>query len=112
VALAAKSTATAEAGCADILEGTQMSDMSNEDLSLLQKALDMRQALDLLEGALMRFGDLVDYPTKWGEPVLRRAVTVTIRVNAGQIYDVCAALAEATRIVNDEDYAPKALGAK
>lgn len=85
--------------------------IDDEELSLRQKALDMRQALDLLEGSLMRFGDLVDYPDKWGEP-LRRSVSITIRVNAGQIYDVCAALAEATRIVNSEEYNPETFGAK
>lgn len=86
--------------------------IDDEELSLVQKALDMRQALDLLEGSLMRFGDLVDYPTKWGSEPLRRSVSITIRVNAGQIYDVCAALAEATRIVNSEEYNPETFGAK
>lgn len=75
------------------------------------KILEMRQAIDHIEGALMRFGDLVDFPDRWGEPRLPDTVTVTITVSVKQVYDVCDALVECTRIINSDEYTAEALGA-
>lgn len=69
-----------------------------------QKLRDMRHAIDMIEGALMGFGDLVDLPQKWGEPRHRDGLGVTLPVTAGQVYRVCDALAECTRIINSPDY--------
>lgn len=69
-----------------------------------QKLRDMRNAIDQIESALMGFGDLVDLPAKWGAPRHREEIGVKLPVTAGQVYRVCAALAECTRIINSDEY--------
>lgn len=76
--------------------------MTNE-----QKLRDMRNAIDQIESALMGFGDLVDLPKAWGEPRHRPELGVKLPVTAGQVYRVCDALAECTRIINSEEYQVK-----
>ena len=73
-------------------------------LTLKQKAKDMRNAIDAMELALMGFGDLVELPRKWGEPRHRDELGVKLPVNCGQVYRVCDALEELTRIINSPEY--------
>ena len=71
------------------------------------RILVMRNAIDMIEGALMGYGELVDLPHIFDgaddEMVIRPRVTV------GQMRRVCRALAECTRIINSPDYAVAAL---
>lgn len=69
-----------------------------------QKAKEMRDAIDHIEGALMGFGCLADLPEAWGEPRHRGDIAVTIKVTTEQVYRVCDALAELNRIINDDEY--------
>jgi hypothetical protein len=64
----------------------------------------MRHAIDMMEGALMRWPELVDLPEKWGEPRHRGDIRVLVAGNTAHVYDVCDALAELTRIINSPDY--------
>lgn len=73
-------------------------------MTLAEKARDMRNAIDAMELAMMGFGDLVDLPEKWGEPRHRDDLGVNFPCTAGQVYRVCDALAELTRIINSDDY--------
>ena len=73
-------------------------------MTLEEKARDMRSAIDAMELALMGFGDLVDLPEKWGEPKHRDDLSVKLLTTTGQVYRVCDALAELTRIINSEEY--------
>lgn len=74
-----------------------------------QQARDMRSAIDAMELAMMGFGDLVDLPEKWGEPRHRDDLGVMLPVTAGQVYRVCDALAELTRIINSDDYVVRSM---
>lgn len=76
--------------------------MTRDDL--LRKAREMRHAIDMLEGALMGFGGLVELPRTWGEPRHRNELGVTLKVNCEQVYRVCDALSECTRIINSDEY--------
>jgi len=73
-------------------------------LTLKQQAKDMRAAIDSIELALMGFGDLVELPHRWGEPRMGKHVRPLLDVNAEQVYQVCDALEECTRIINSPDY--------
>ena len=73
-------------------------------LTLKQKAKDMRNAIDRMELALMGFGDLVELPRRWGEPRMGNHVRPLLELNAGQVYEVCDALEELTRIINSNEY--------
>jgi hypothetical protein len=76
-----------------------------DDLAIVTaKAREMRHAIDMLEGALMGFGDLVDLPRKWGEPKHRDELGVSIPATAGAVYRVCEALEDCTRIINSDEY--------
>ena len=71
---------------------------------IMRQAREMRLAIDMIEIALMGFGDLVDLPRKWGEPRHPADLRISLPVNAGQVYRVCDALSECTRIINSDDY--------
>lgn len=71
-----------------------------------EKSLEMRNAIDMIEGALMGLGDLVDLPARWGEPRMGDHVRPLLDVNASQVYRVCDALSECTRIINSDKYDP------
>lgn len=81
-----------------------------QNARLLQKAKEMRNAIDGIESALMGFDNLVDLPEKWGEPRFGSHVKATIVATAGEVYRVTDALAECTRIINSAEYAVEALG--
>lgn len=70
-----------------------------------EKARDMRNAIDMIEGALMRWPELMDLPEKWGDPRHHRELGLRdIKGNCGQLYDVYDGLAECTRIINSDEY--------
>lgn len=69
---------------------------------ILQRAREMRTAIDLIEGALMRFGELVDLPPLFEGT--RPEVVLTPKVTVGQMRGVCGALEECTRIINSDEY--------
>lgn len=77
------------------------------ELTDQQKLRDMRNAIDQIESALMGFGDLVDLPGKWGVPRHRPELGVKLPTTCGQVYRVCDALAECTRIINSDEYQVK-----
>jgi hypothetical protein len=66
--------------------------------------LQMRNAIDMIEGALMALGDFVDLPDLFvdapDELILARKMTV------GEVRRICTALAECTRIINSEEFSP------
>jgi hypothetical protein len=77
------------------------------------RAIEMRNAIDVMEGALMRWPKLMDLPEKWathGAERHRRELGLRhIEGNCGQLYDVYDALAELTRIVNSLEFSEEAL---
>jgi len=74
------------------------------NLSYFEAALDMRRAIDRMELSMMGAPEIIDLPEKWGEPRLRDGVTTTITLEAEQVYRICDALSELTRIINSDDY--------
>lgn len=62
----------------------------------------MRNALDLIEGALIGLGDFVDLPRLFDGA--RNDCPVAPKLKLGDIRRVCKALKECTRIVNSEEY--------
>lgn len=76
---------------------------------LLSRAIQMRNALDGIELALMGYGDLVEMPRVFegtsGDVRIHPVVTVE------QMRRVCEALSECTRIVNSDEYTCNALEA-
>lgn len=79
-------------------------EMLDEIDVLKRKAREMRHAIDMIEGALMGFGVLVDLPRKWGEPRHRDELGVSIPTTAGAVYRLCDALEDCTRIINSDEY--------
>ncbi len=73
-------------------------------MTLEEKARDMRNAIDRMELAMMGFGVLIDLPRQWGEPRHRDGIGVELKVTCGQVYEVCDALEELTRIINSDEY--------
>jgi hypothetical protein len=72
---------------------------------LARKARDMRHAIDMIEGALMRWPELMELPQKWGGPRHRRELGLRDIVgNCGQLYDVYDAMMECNRIINSDEY--------
>jgi hypothetical protein len=68
------------------------------------KALVMRNAIDMIEGALMGFGDLVDLPDVFEGA--RDDLKLQVPVTLGELRRVCTALTECTRIINSEEFNP------
>jgi hypothetical protein len=73
--------------------------MTNEE-----KARDMRSAIDAMELAMMGCPELIELPEKWGEPRHRPELGARVPMTAGQVYRICDALAELTRIINSDEY--------
>jgi hypothetical protein len=73
-------------------------------LTLAEKAVRMRHAIDAMELALHGAPSLVELPEKWGDPRHRDTLGVTPKMTAGEVYRICDALAELTRIMNDAGY--------
>ena len=79
--------------------------MSEDDL--MRKATAMRNAIDMIEGALMRLGDFVDLPDLFENS--DADVNIAPKMTVGEMRRVCAALAECTRIINSDEYDPSVL---
>jgi hypothetical protein len=76
----------------------------NADLAipLAQKTRDMRNAIDMIEGAMMGCGDFVELPRVFdGSP---DELQIAPKMTVGQMRRVCTALEECTRIINSSDY--------
>ena len=74
---------------------------------LLRKASEMRNAIDMIEGAMMGLGDFVDLPDLFEGTA--EHVHIAPKMTVGEMRRVCAALAECTRIINSEEFAPDEL---
>ncbi len=74
---------------------------------LLRKATEMRNAIDMIEGALMGLGDFVDLPDLFEGTA--EHVNLAPKMTVGELRRVCTALAECTRIINSEEFAPDEL---
>ncbi len=74
---------------------------------LLDRTLEMRNAIDMLESALMGCGNFVDLPGMFKGARDDLLLAPTPRL--GQVRRVCEALAECTRIINSDNYTPDAL---
>lgn len=74
---------------------------------LLRKAIDMRNAIDMIEGALMGLGDFVDLPDLFEGTA--EHVKLAPQMTVGEVRRVCTALAECTRIINSDEFAPDEL---
>jgi hypothetical protein len=62
---------------------------------------EMRNAIDMIEGALMGFGDLVDMPALYEGQ--RDDLQLRVPVTLGEVRRVCTALSECTRIINTDE---------
>jgi hypothetical protein len=84
----------------DALRGIKREDRK----SLAQKARDMRNSIDAMEIALMGWPELINLPKTWGEPRHRPGLGVKVPGTTAQVYRICDALAELTRIINSDEY--------
>lgn len=66
------------------------------------KAKDMRNAIDMIEGAMMGLGDFVELPNLFDGAT--DDVVIAPRMTVGQMRRVCAALSECTRVINSDEY--------
>lgn len=89
-----------------------------ENAQLRSMVRTMRAAIDDLEGALMGWPELIDFPARWegventadivgSDNRLRPNIRVHVNATAGQVYRVCDALVEHTRIINSDEYVLK-----
>jgi hypothetical protein len=74
---------------------------------LLTRAMEMRHAIDILEGALMGCGRFVDLPKIFDGS--EDDIEIAPKLRLGDIRRVCNALKECTRIINSDDYTANAL---
>lgn len=74
---------------------------------LLRKASEMRNAIDMIEGALMGLGDFVDLPDLFEGTA--EHVNLAPPMTVGEVRRVCTALAECTRIINSDEFDPDEL---
>lgn len=97
---------------ADAILALSVKTDGSEDIA--RKALEMRNAIDQIEAALMGFGDLVDLPRHWSgvSKDRRDIVHLPWSVSIAQVFRVCDALAECTRIINSDEYDPAAFSVK
>jgi hypothetical protein len=78
-------------------------------MTLERKALEMRNALDGIELALMGVENLSALPALF--ETTGENVQIVLRMTVGQMRQICAALGECNRIVNSPDFIPSALAA-
>lgn len=75
---------------------------------MCRKALEMRNAIDMIEGALMGLGNFVDLPAVFENA--RPELILAPPVKLGEVRRVCTALEECTRIINSDEYSPDQFG--
>lgn len=73
-----------------------------------EKAKEMRFAIDMMEGSMMRWAGLLEMEEKCDldESTLDE-LTLIVPVKWGQLRHVLEALSELTRIINSEEYVVK-----
>lgn len=68
------------------------------------KIRKMRHAIDMVEGALQRWPELMRLPEMWGEPRHRRELGLRdIKGNCGQLYDLYDAMQLCNEIINSPE---------
>jgi hypothetical protein len=67
-----------------------------------RKAREMRSAIDMIEGALMGAGELIDLPDLFDDA--RDDLALNPKITLGQIRRITRALSECTRIINSSEY--------
>lgn len=67
----------------------------------------MRNAIDMIEGALMGLGDFVDLPDLFTDAP--DGLILAPKMTVGEVRRVYAALAECTRIINSDEFNPESL---
>jgi hypothetical protein len=77
--------------------------------ALLDRAMKMRNAIDMIEGAIMALPDFVDLPKVFDGA--RPDLVISPKMTVGQMLRVCQAVAECTRIINSDEYTRDALAA-
>jgi hypothetical protein len=75
---------------------------------LLRAAIEMRNAIDQIEGALMNYGDLSDMPELFDDA--EDSLMLAPHITVGQMRRVCAALDTCTHIINSNAFTPTELG--
>lgn len=71
-------------------------------MTLEEKAKDMRNAIDGIEGAMMGLPDFVELPRIFDG--CGDEVKIKTDMTVGQMRRVCTALEECTRIINSSEY--------
>lgn len=75
--------------------------INKDDARLIAALPDMRHAVDMIEGALMGWDDLLDTPENCAlDETDDDAIELEIKVTWGQLRRVLAALAQCTGIIN------------
>lgn len=74
-------------------------------MTLKQKALEMRTALDGIELALMGVGDWTALRTLWRDA--RNDLNIKVEMPVASLRQLCDALDECNRIVNEPEYSPE-----
>lgn len=67
-----------------------------------RKAREMRNAIDMIEGAMMGAGELIDIPGRFEGA--RDDLLVMPKITLGQLRRITSALSECTRIINSSEY--------
>lgn len=70
--------------------------------TLREKALQMRNAIDMIEGALMGLGDFVELPRLFADA--SDELIIAPKMTVGGMRRVSSALAECTRIINSDEF--------
>ncbi len=77
---------------------------------LERKAAKMRSAIDMIEGALMGFGDMLEVNDLFAGA--RPDLSVKVSVTLAELRRVTSACAECTRIINSDEFKPDAIKAR
>jgi len=67
-----------------------------------RKPREMRNAIDMIEGALMGAGELIDIPGKFEGA--RDDLLLMPKITLGQLRRIRRALSECTRIINSDEF--------
>lgn len=80
---------------------------ANEIARLRRMASEMRNAIDMIEGAMMGAGELIDIPSKFEDA--RDDLLVMPKITLGQLRRITRSLSECTRIINSNEYDPETI---
>lgn len=73
-----------------------------EAAAFYQRAADMRNAIDMIESAMMGLGNFVEFPRIFED--VPDHLEISPKMEVGQMRRVCHALEECTRIINSPEY--------